>query len=150
MKISDTVHIDAPVERVFAIFCDLETVTANLSGITSLEVLEGPAQLNTGTRWRETRMFAGQEATEEMWVTGFEQDASYTVDAESRGTHYQSVYRFVPSHGGTRVDYSFKATPVTFGARIMSVVGLLFRGVTKKALTADHHELKSICESTAR
>lgn len=150
MKITDTIHIDAPVERVFEIFGDLDNAAANLSGIIKLEILEGSAQLSPGTKWRETRVFAGKEATEEMWVTAYEQDDSYSVDAESHGTHYRSVYRFTPSHGGTRVDYNFTATPLTFGARVMSVVGLLFRGVMKKALTQDHHDLKVLCESTAR
>ncbi|QYH36882.1 SRPBCC family protein [Salinibacterium sp. M195] len=149
MKITDSVHIDAPVERVFEVFCDLDSTPTNVSGIISLELLEGPAQLKIGTKWRETRTFAGKEATEVMWVTDYEQDVSYTVDAESHGTHYQSVYLFMPSHGGTRLDYRFTMTPLTFGARLMSIVGLLFLGVTKKALTKDHHELKVACESQA-
>ncbi|MGV8851524.1 MAG: SRPBCC family protein [Rhodoglobus sp.] len=150
MKITDTIHIDAPVERVFEVFCDLDSAAKNLSGIIKLAVLEGSAQLRPGTKWRETRSFAGKEATEEMWVTSFEQDDSYSVDAESNGTHYRSTYRFTPSHGGTRVDYGFKATPLTFAARVMSVVGLLFRNVMKKAFTQDHHDLKTLCETTTR
>ncbi|MEL0627385.1 SRPBCC family protein [Salinibacterium amurskyense] len=149
MKITESVHIDAPVERVFEVFCDLDNAPAHLSGINSLEVLEGPAQLKLGTKWRETRTFAGREATEVMWVTDYEQDVSYTVDAQSHGTHYQSVYLFMPSHGGTRLEYRFTMTPLTFGARLMNVVGLLFLGVTKKALTQDHHELKTVCEAQA-
>ncbi|GAA1214366.1 SRPBCC family protein [Rhodoglobus aureus] len=150
MKITDTVHIDAPTERVFEIFCDLDSAAANLSGITKLELLEGSAQLNLGTKWRETRMFAGKEATEEMWVTSYEQDSSYEVDAESRGTHYRSTYQFTPSHGGTRVDYRFTMTPLTFGARVMSVVGLLFLGVMKKALLQDLQQLKTACETATK
>ncbi|QAV71269.1 SRPBCC family protein [Salinibacterium sp. UTAS2018] len=149
MKITDHVYIDAPVDRVFGVFCDLDRASTNISGILSLEVLDGPAQLDVGTKWRETRSFAGKEATEVMWVTDYEQDVTYTVDAESRGTHYQSIYLFMPSHGGTRLDYRFTMTPLTFGARLLSVVGLLFLGVTKKALTQDHHELKVACEAQA-
>lgn len=150
MKITEAIHIEAPAERVFRIFCDLDNAAENLSGILKLEVLEGSAQLGLGTKWRETRVFAGKEATEVMWVTSYEQDVSYSVDAESNGTHYRSVYTFTPSHGGTRVDYRFTATPLTLGARLMSVVGLLFRGVMKKALTQDHHDLKTLCETDAR
>ncbi|MBH0110702.1 SRPBCC family protein [Salinibacterium sp. NG22] len=149
MKITESVHIDAPTQRVFEIFTDLDGTPSRVSGILSLEVLEGPAQLSVGTKWRETRVFAGKEATEVMWVTAYEQDVSYTVDAQSHGMHYQSVYLFMPSHGGTRLDYRFTMTPLTFGARLMSVVGLLFLGATKKALTKDHHELKVACESAA-
>ena len=147
MKNTESVHIEAPTEHVFEIFTDLDNTPSRVSGILSLEVLEGPAQLAVGTKWRETRVFAGKEATEVMWVTAYEQDVSYTVDAQSHGMHYQSVYLFMPSHGGTRMDYRFTMTPLTFGARLMSVVGLLFLGATKKALTQDHHELTVACES---
>ena len=149
MKITDNVYIDAPVERVFETFCDLDNAPSNVSGIVALDVLEGPAQLQAGTKWRETRVFAGKEATETMWVTAFEENVSYTVDAQSHGMHYQSVYLFMPSHGGTRLDYRFTMTPLTFGARLMSVVGLVFLGATKKALVNDHRELKAVCEARA-
>ncbi|MBH0131127.1 SRPBCC family protein [Salinibacterium sp. NK8237] len=147
MKITDSVHIDAPTDRVFEVFCDLDKTPTRVSGILSLDVLEGSAQLALGTKWRETRVFGGKEATEVMWVTAYEQDVSYTVDAQSHGMHYQSVYLFMPSHGGTRLEYRFTMTPLTIGARLMSVVGLLFLGTTKKALTKDHHELKVACEA---
>ncbi|MEV8254634.1 SRPBCC family protein [Rhodoglobus sp. NPDC076762] len=149
MKITDNVYIDAPVETVFETFCDLDNAPTNVSGIVALDVLEGPAQLQAGTKWRETRVFAGKEATETMWVTAYEENVSYTVDARSHGMHYQSVYLFMPSHGGTRLDYRFTMTPLNFGARLMSIVGLLFLGATKKALTQDHHELKTVCEAQA-
>jgi hypothetical protein len=77
MKVQDSISINADRARVFEVFCDLENAAANIGAITKLEVLAGPAQLNLGTRWRETRTMFGQQATEEMWVTGYEQDASY-------------------------------------------------------------------------
>ena len=67
-------------------------------------MLAVPAQLNLDTKWRETRTMFGQEATEEMWITEHEKDASYVAEAESRGNHYRSEYRFTTEGEGTRVD----------------------------------------------
>lgn len=147
MKVQDSITIEATRTRVFEVFRDLDNAAANISGITKIEILEGPGQLSTGTKWRETRKMFGQEATEVMWVTGFDQDASYVVEAESRGTHYRSEYLFTSEGSGTRVDMTFEGRPISFGARVFDVIGVLFLGATKKALHKDLVELKQVCEA---
>ena len=147
MKIQDSISINADRARVFEVFCDLDNAPANISGITKTEVLAGPAQLNMDTRWRETRKMFGQEATEEMWVVAYEQDESYAVEAESRGNHYRSEYRFTPEAGGTRVDLTFEGVALTFGARLAGVFGALFVGAAKKEMHKDLLDLKRVCET---
>lgn len=147
MKIQDNISINADRARVFEVFCDLENAAANISAISKVEVLAGPAQLNLGTKWRETRTMFGTEATEEMWVTGYEQDVSYVAEAESRGAHYRSEYRFTPEGSGTRVDMTFEGVPLTLGARLASILGALFAGASKKALHQDLVDLKRVCEA---
>lgn len=148
MKIQDSISINADRKHVFGVFCDLNNAAANISAITKVEVLAGPASLNIGTKWRETRTMFGKEATEEMWVTGYEQDVSYVAEAESRGAHYRSEYRFTPEGNGTRVDMTFEGAPLTFGARLAGVLGALFAGAAKKALHQDLVDLKQVCEAS--
>lgn len=88
----------------------------------------------------------GKEATEEMWVTGYRKDVSYVVEAESRGAHYRSEYRFTPEGGGTRVDMVFEGAPLTVGARLAGAIGVLFAGAARKALHQDLVDLKRACE----
>jgi hypothetical protein len=147
VKIQDSISIDADRKRVFEVFSNLDNAAANINAITRVEVLAGPAQLNLGTKWRETRMMFGREATEEMWVTGYERDVSYVAEAESRGTHYRSEYRFAPEGSGTRVDMTFERTPLSFGARLAGILGVLFAGAAKKALHQDLVDLKRVCEA---
>jgi hypothetical protein len=146
MKIIDAVAIDAERAHVFAIFCDLDNAVSDLESITKIEVLAGPAQLNMGTKWRETRIMFGKEATEEMWVTAYELGTSYAVEAESHGTHYRTEYRFSAEGKGTLATMTFSATPVSLGARLASPIGLLFIGATKKACHQDLLQLKRACE----
>ena len=147
MIITDSITIAADRGRVFEVFCDLDNAAANIAGITRIDVLDGPTKLNLGTRWRETRVMFGKDATEEMWVTGYNQDVSYVVEAESRGAHYRSEYRFSTVDGGTRVDLSFEGVPLTLGARVAGVIGGLFAGATRKALHKDLVDLKRVCEA---
>ncbi|MEM8933857.1 MAG: SRPBCC family protein, partial [Acidobacteriota bacterium] len=103
---SVTRRIDAPVDEVFAVFADFEHAAERIDGIRELDVLtDGP--IGAGSRFRETRVMYGKEATEEMEITAFEPDRSYTVECTSHGAHFTSVYTFEPEHGGTNVTLSF-------------------------------------------
>jgi len=146
MQITDAVAIDAERAHVFEVFCDLDSAAANLDAITKIEVLAGPAQLNVGTKWRETRIMFGREATEEMWVTAYETNTSYVVEAESNGTRYRTEYWFSAEGKGTLVTMTFSGRPVSLGARLASPIGVLFIGATKKALHQDLVQLKRACE----
>lgn len=137
--------IRAAPERVFAISTDLENLPERVSGIESVEVLtEGP--MREGTRWRETRTMLGKQATEEMWVTRFEPPRSLVVEAESHGAHYRTEFRFEPEGLGTRVTMVFGARPLTFAARIFSVIGVLTMGSIRKALERDLDDVKRAAE----
>lgn len=147
MEVRDQIDIEAPRQLVFEVFRDLENAPRRMQGIERVEVLEGPAMLDVGTRWRETRKMLGKEAAEIMWVTALEENTSYRVEAESRGTKYETSYTFEDTADGTRVTMTFRGTPVSLAARIMNVVGVLFAGATRKMLRADLVDLKAACES---
>jgi carbon monoxide dehydrogenase subunit G len=114
-------QVSAPIEDVFKVFTSIDKAAERIPGIQSVEMLtEGP--FGEGTRWRETRLMFKKEATEEMWVTGFDAPNSYTVEAESHGTKYSTLFSFTPESSGTKVTWSFTGTPLTFGAKIMAPV----------------------------
>ena len=141
--------IQAPVERVFEVFADIPGAGERISGITKLEMLsEGP--VGKGTRWRETRIMFGREATEEMWISEFEPLRSYSAEAESHGAKYLSRYDFISENGGTRVVLKFGSEGQTFFTKLMGK--LFFKAMAKsmgKLLKKDMTELKQICEAAA-
>ena len=138
--------VAAPIEKVFEVYSDLAKLVERIPGITALEILsEGP--FGEGTRWRETRLMFKKEAVEEMWVTGFKPSESYTVEAQSHGMLYQTLYEFTPEGDGTKVSWTFKGTPQTFGAKLTApIFGLLFTGVMKKCMQGDLEALRDVCE----
>jgi uncharacterized protein YndB with AHSA1/START domain len=142
-----TVMIEAPRDRVFAAATDLQRWPETMSQIKQLEVLtEG--EVGTGTRFRETRVMYGREATEEMEITAFEPPSRYTVEANSHGVRYISTFHFVdhPS-GGTQVTMTFDGQPQTLSAKLL---GGLMKPMIKKAIlrsvTQDLEELKDTIE----
>lgn len=138
--------IAASPGRVFAVATDLENLPQTMSGIDTVEVLTG-GPFGQGTRWRETRTLYGKQATEEMWVTGFDPPRSYVVEAESHGAHYRTEITFVPDGDGTRVRFAFGARPVNFMARLFSVLTWMMMKSLKKAMQQDLEDLKTVAES---
>lgn len=146
MKISQTMTINAPVDRVFIVFTDLDQAKKHISGIKHLEMIEGSAKMELGTRWKETREMMGKDSTEEMWVSELTQNTSYAVDAESHGTKYHSEFYFEGTGDSTNVTWMFEGTPQTIPAKIMNVVGIFFLGPLKKMMRKDLEDLKMACE----
>lgn len=147
MKIACSEHVDAPVERVFAVASDIERAPEVISAITKMDMLT-PGPVGVGTRFRETRIMFGKEATEVMEFTVFDPPRSYTLVADSHGCHYMSTFRFTPEAGGTRVDFEFTGDAHSFGAKVMSaVMGPLMKGTMRKMLAKDLRELKHAAEA---
>ena len=147
MKIACSEHVDAPVERVFAVASDIERAPEVISAITKMDMLT-PGPVGVGTRFRETRIMFGKEATEVMEFTVFDPPRSYTLVADSHGCHYMSTFRFTPEAGGTRVDFEFTGDAHSFGAKVMSaVMGPLMKGTMRKMLAKDLRELKRSAEA---
>jgi len=139
-------QVAASVEQTFEVFTDIGKASDRIPTITSIKVMsDGP--FGEGTRWRETRMMFKKEATEEMWVTGFEPPNRYTVEANSHGMLYQTLFEFTPESGGTRVRWTFNGTPQTLVTKVTApILGLMFNGMMKKCLKGDLEALRDACE----
>ena len=146
MKITAEETINAPIEKVFEVFSDIGKIEERITDIVKSEILSDTKE-GLGTRWRETRVMFGKEATEEMEITGFESPKSYKVEAKSHGMHYISTYHFESvDENTTKVTLEFMGKPLTFGARLMSAMFFFMQGSTKKAFQKDMAELKAHLE----
>lgn len=145
MEVHASKHINAPIDVTFDVFSDIPNVQERIEGITKVEILSDITQ-GVGTRWRETRVMFGKEATEEMEISDLKANRSYEVVASSRGIDYHSTYTFTEQDGGTLVEMVFSGKPITLLAKLMTPLGYLFKNATRKALEADMDNLKIICE----
>lgn len=141
-------EIASTPERVWSIVTDLGAAADVLTGVERIEILEGPAQLDVGTRWRETRTMFGKSATEEMIVTAVDPGRSYTVEADGKGALYRSVMTAeAVGDGRTRLSMTFGAEPRGLGSKLMAAtLGRLFSGATKKALHQDLDDIAAAAE----
>lgn len=139
-------HYNAPPEQVFAVASDFHNAEKNITAITKCEVVtDGP--IGVGSKFRETRVMFGREHTEEMEITTFDPPNIYAVDAESCGCRYHTEFRFTRNGSGTDLEMRFEAEPLTFFAKVMSV---LMRPMLKKITNEcakDLNDIKKIVES---
>ncbi|MCA8981648.1 MAG: SRPBCC family protein [Planctomycetes bacterium] len=142
-------QVAAPPDRTFAVFSDLRNAANRVGGIKSLDVLT-PGPIGKGTRFKETRVMMGKEATEEMTITDFQPGRSYTTEAASCGCHYKSTLDFLPASNGTRVVFSMTSTPQSFMAKLMSpLMVMMMKGMMKKCMLADFTDLAAVAETDA-
>lgn len=138
-------QINSPSERVFAMASSFATMHERNPTIKRVEMLtDGP--VGVGTKFKETRVMFGKEATETMEVTAFDPPRSYSVRANSCGCIYDSRFEVKPSAGGTLATLSFNATPVSFFAKLMSPLAKLMSGMMRKCFDGDLEAVKKAAE----
>jgi hypothetical protein len=147
MLVEAQVTINGSKAATWAAITDIENASEIISGIEKVEVLEKPADGLVGLKWRETRMLFGKAATAEKWITDTAENEFYKTRAEDRGFVFLSTISISESSGGVTLTSSHDSKPQGIVARLMSIpMGLLFKGVAKKALLQDLNDIKSAVE----
>ncbi|MGB1696846.1 MAG: SRPBCC family protein [Thermoplasmatota archaeon] len=146
MQVSGSLHIDAPTKKLWEVITDIHGCEERISGIIHAEVLEEGAPL-VGLKWKETRKFAGKEATETMWITDAVEGQWYETRAESHGAIYKSTMAVEPDGSGSKLTMSFDGQAVTFGAKVMwALTGWMAKKPLMKSIMDDLEDIKAACE----
>ncbi len=144
-------EVAAPASTVWDLITDIEHSPEFISGITSVERLDGGDSFGVGTRWRETRVMFGKSASEEMEVTAVEPGHSYTTEAQHGKAHYTSSLSVEPTGDDTCVLSMHFAADVSgvLNKTLGAVVGRLFEGSTRKAMQRDLADIAAAAEARA-
>ncbi len=142
-----SIRVSAPQELVFDALADLDRAPERISGIRRVERLtDGP--VGKGTRWRETRIMFGKEATEELEMTSFDPPRGYTVDCESCGCVYSSTFRVRPEGRETVVELEFTGRGTNILSKVMgAIMGPLMKRAMLKCINQDLADLKAFIET---
>ena len=146
MIVEAHIIINGSKAATWAAITDIENATEIISGIEKIEVLEKPAKGLVGLRWRETRILFNEPATVEKWIIDAAENEFYKTQAEDRGVVFITTFRISESNDGIKLTSSHDSQPQEFVARIMSMPMFLFKGVVKKAILQDLHDIKSAVE----
>jgi hypothetical protein len=147
MLVEVQVTINGSRAAIWAAITDIENAAQTISGIKKIEILEKPANGLVGLKWRETRMLFGKPATADKWITDAAENEFYKTRAEDGGFIFLSTMSISESNGRMTLASSHDSRPQGIVAKLMSIpMGLLFKGVAKKALLQDLNDIKSAVE----
>lgn len=133
-------QVGAPPERVFAFLADMNNWAKSISAIKKIEVLT-PGPVGKGTRFKETRVMFGKEATETMEITEWDPPRGHTIEADSCGARFISTISIERSGGGSTITMHTRTVAQTFLAKLFAPLGYLMMGMMKKAMQKDLDDL---------
>ena len=135
-----TVHLNKPVEQVFAFLMDTSKLSTWQSNLIKSEALtEGP--LRTGSRFREVRRIQGKESEIEAEITALELNQRLETRTVSKPQAKVS-YFLHPEQGGTRLQYKF----ILETSGMMRLMEPLIAKSIKEDTASDFESLKRILE----
>jgi uncharacterized protein YndB with AHSA1/START domain len=144
--VSVSTRINAPLERVFDLFTDVEHATDHVSGIVDIEMLTvGPFAL--GTRWRESRRIVGRIDAAEMEVTAFERYRTYTISHHKGGIRIDTVFAFDGAGDGTDVTIEFGLGGAGLPPGFLTPLSWAIAGKVRRTLESDLADLKDQLEA---
>jgi uncharacterized membrane protein len=134
--------IAAPVDRVFATVAHIDRFQEAVPHITNVEFLT-ETRSGVGTRFRETRLMRGREASTELEVTEYVQDERVRLVSDAGGTVWDTVFTVQASGSGTELSMVMDARPYKLTAL---VVNPMISRMLTKALETDMDAVKAYCE----
>lgn len=133
--------LDAPVERVFAAFTDIEHNAGRVSGIKAIEMLTTGA-FGLNTRWRETRQVLGHLDSADMRVTAFEKNRMYTISHDKGAARIDTTFSFAPTDTGTQVTVEFTMAGPGLPPGLLAPVSWAIANKVREAISRDLADLK--------
>jgi carbon monoxide dehydrogenase subunit G len=135
--------IKAPVDLVFKTVSDIRNFSRAIPAIVEAEILT-EVKTGVGTRFRETRMMMGKEATTELEVTEFVENDRVRIVADTNGTVWDSVFSVIPAGDETELTLTMEGRAHKTAAKLMTP---LIMGMVRKAIEADMQSVKEFCEN---
>jgi carbon monoxide dehydrogenase subunit G len=138
-----TEQIARPPSEVFQVLSDPTRATAFLPNIKeSRQLTDGP--IRVGTKFRETRVVGGKEASADLLVSAYEPDTHIGLSTEAEGIKVEYHYQLVPVESGTRLTWTCELEASGLRRMMLPMVA----AIMKKEDGSHLRQLKSYLESS--
>ena len=136
--------IDAPKEQVFDVVARIENFEKAVPHLTKVEMLTDTTR-GVGTRFRETRVMKGREASTELEVTEYIANERIRLVSDTGGAIWDSVFTVSAANGDTRLKLEMDARPHSFVAKLVTPFLI---GMITNAVAEDMDAVKAYCENS--
>ena len=134
--------INAPVDQVFDTVAHIENFSTAVPHITAVEFLS-EQQRGVGTKFRETRVLRGRQATTELEVTEYVANQCIRIVSDEGGTIWDTVFTVSSVGQGTRLDMVMNASAYKLISKLFNP---LMKGLIRRAIEGDLDAVKAYCE----
>ncbi|MCA9127118.1 MAG: SRPBCC family protein [Planctomycetales bacterium] len=135
-------QIIAPVGRVFRTLSQVDEFSRAVPDIVRVEFLTDQ-HFGVGTRFRETRVMRGREATTELHVAELEDNRMVRMVSEMGGTIWDTTFTVDSAADGTQMTMHMDCRPCSLMSRFMVPMIL---PLVDKAVQGDMDAIKAYCE----
>ena len=142
ITVEKTIHINKPVEEVFAYTSNFDRVTEWQGGVESV-VIDSDVN-KVGGKYTEVRKFLGREMKTTLEITAFEPNVKWAAKATNGPVPYEVVTTFEAENGGTKVYTRVDGEPSGFFKLAQGAV----QSQLDKSLGEDMQRLKEQVEAT--
>lgn len=142
--------ISAPVDEVFDTISDIENFAKAVPHITNVEFLT-EQQRGVGTRFVETRVLRGRQASSTLEVTEYVENQRVRMVSDEGGTIWDTVFSVRPANTGdgdpaTELELVMEATAYKFTSKLINP---LMKGIIRRAIEGDMDAVKAYCEANS-
>ena len=136
-----TIHLNRPVEQVFAFLMDTTQLTTWQTNLIKFDkITEGP--LRMGSRFQEVRRTGRRESAFQAEITAFEPNKRFETRTFTKPQVTVS-YSLEPEDGGTRVKHRL----VMFTSGLMRLLEPMIAKSIREENDMDFENLKRVLES---
>lgn len=140
--IAETRRIKAPIEKVFRTLASVEHFSEAVEGIEKIEFLS-ESKYGAGTRFRETRIMNGREASTELEVTELVENDYVRIVSDAGGTLWDTVFKVDPKGEEVEMTMQMDVRPHDLFAKFLTPLILNMVG---NAVASDMDAVKQHCE----
>ena len=112
ITVEKTVHINKPVEAVFAYATNLDNLTKWQNGVESVAVEGNPNA--AGGKYTEVRKFMGREMKTTLEITAYKPNAKWAAKVLEGPVPYEVLATYESANGGTKVTMHIDGEPSGF------------------------------------
>lgn len=135
--------INAPVDKVFGTIAHIEEFSKVVDDIIKVEFIS-ENKTGIGTRFRETRLMKGKEASTELEIREYIENEMVRIVSDSHGTIWDTIFTVEKVNGATKLTTHMRAIPGNF---FTGLINSLIKGLIEKAIEKDMEAVKNYCEN---
>lgn len=146
MIVEAQVTIKGTKSSVWKTIAEVANMAEIIRGVEKIEILSESLNGLIGLRWRETRIYFGNQAAVEKWITDAVDDEFYKTIAEAEGFAFITTMTVTEGNGSVMLSSSHETKAQNFAAKLKSLPMIFFKGILRKAILEDLHDIKSWVE----